>query len=166
MRRVKDVVLFCINARSEIEFIKTIKNNIKIHNQGSVAWPLENDKLARVALAKRPFYTIHPLPPPTPPPPHPPEIPKSRPHCGDASMGSRNISSVTWRPGWHTAGLDVGAGGSRHRAMIVFQRRCWARISLQICAVSGQPVYSSSENYFWRVKHRKIQYFLRKKAYR
>lgn len=103
MRRVKDVVLFCINARSEIEFIKTIKNNIKIHNQGSVAWPLENDKLARVALAKRPFYTFHPLPP-TPPPPS--RSPRS-PHCGDASMGSRNISIITWRPDWHSAGWDV-----------------------------------------------------------
>lgn len=58
MSRVKDVVLFCINACSKIEFIKTIKNNIKIHNQGSVAWPLENDKLACVALTKRPFYTF------------------------------------------------------------------------------------------------------------
>lgn len=58
MSRVKDVVLFCINACSKLEFIKTIKNNIKIHIQGSVAWPLENDKLACVALAKRPFYTF------------------------------------------------------------------------------------------------------------
>lgn len=38
--------------------LRPIKNNIKIHNQGSVAWPLENDKLACVALAKRPFYTF------------------------------------------------------------------------------------------------------------